>query len=345
MTEAMKMVRDDLGEDAVIVATREEDGGKTVSITAAIEHEESYYDDYFDVLSKEEDGGYFLADDFLEADDIDDENAVIEHLTDVMLRHSVPEDITDQIISCATVLGLEKPDVSLTAAIEHLFSFKTLPDKPNGTALLLAGPPGGGKSMAAAKLAARAIIEGGDATLISVDTIRAGGLEQLKAFTEIMQTPLHLAKDHRELKDILDDIDQDHQIIIDTGAMNAFDPEEMRELARFVAAGDIEPVLVMPAGLDSGESGEIARAYGPLGVRYMLPTRLDFARRLGGLLSAAHYGGLIITDASNTPAVANGLINLSPEKLVNLLMPETARKNKKTKTEQTKETKQKELTG
>jgi flagellar biosynthesis protein FlhF len=341
----MKMVRDDLGEDAVIVATREEDGGSTVSITAAIEHEESYYDDYFDVVSKEEDGNFFLADDFLEADDIDDENAVIEHLTDVMIRHSVPEDITDQIISCAEVLGLEKPDVSLTAAIEHLFSFKALPEKPGGAAHLLAGPPGGGKSMAAAKLAARAVINGGEATLISTDTHRAGGLEQLRAFTEIMQTPLHMAKDHLELKAILEDIDESHHIIIDTGAMNAFEPEEMRELARFVAAGDVEPVLVMPAGIDANESGEIARAYGPLGVRYMLSTRLDFTRRLGGLLSAAHCGGLIFTDASNTPSVANGLINLTPKKLVNLLMPETVRKKTKTKTEQKKETKQKELTG
>ena len=37
VTEAMQMVREMLGEDAIIVATREEKGGKAVCVTAAIE--------------------------------------------------------------------------------------------------------------------------------------------------------------------------------------------------------------------------------------------------------------------------------------------------------------------
>ena len=89
--------------------------------------------------------------------------------------------------------------------------------------------------------------------------------------------------------------------------------------ARMVAVGDIEPVLSMPAGTDAEESGEIARVYGTLGVNSMIPTRIDIARRLGGLLSAAHYGGLIFADASHTPKVADGLIGLSPKRLTALL--------------------------
>ncbi|HOO52259.1 MAG TPA: hypothetical protein PLK94_13320, partial [Alphaproteobacteria bacterium] len=37
MTEAMQLVREALGEDAIIIATREENGGKSVRVTAAIE--------------------------------------------------------------------------------------------------------------------------------------------------------------------------------------------------------------------------------------------------------------------------------------------------------------------
>ena len=37
MTEAMQMVRENLGEDAIIVATREENGGKAVRVTAAVD--------------------------------------------------------------------------------------------------------------------------------------------------------------------------------------------------------------------------------------------------------------------------------------------------------------------
>ena len=41
MTEAMHMVRKSLGDDAVIVATREEAGGKGVRVTAAIDRSAS----------------------------------------------------------------------------------------------------------------------------------------------------------------------------------------------------------------------------------------------------------------------------------------------------------------
>jgi flagellar biosynthesis protein FlhF len=81
MTEAMQMVRETLGENAVIVATREEKGGKAVRITAAIEP-------HFE-LSKT--GEAAAADGWLQYDDEDEESAVAEEITDTMLRHGVPE--------------------------------------------------------------------------------------------------------------------------------------------------------------------------------------------------------------------------------------------------------------
>ena len=96
--------------------------------------------------------------------------------------------------------------------------------------------------------------------------------------------------------------------------MNPFEPEEMRGLARLLSTGEIDPVLVLPAGGDADETGEIARVYATLGVRALLPTRLDIARRFGGLLAAAHHGSLIFADASHNAKVADGLIPLSPVK-------------------------------
>lgn len=327
------MVRETLGEDAIIVATREERGGKAVRVTAAVEHMDRYEDDeVLDVVKPRASAiafepGVTLPDEepdrwnqYQEEDD-NDELAVIEQLTDAMLRHAVPEDITDQVISCATVLGLPHADEALTAALEHLFAFRPLPQKPSRTAQMVVGPPGAGKTLATAKLAARAVMNGRKVAVISTDTIRAGGIEQLSAFTKLMRVDLQKAGNPKELRAALDNTRGADQIFIDTGGLNPFEPQEMKDLARFIAAGDIEPVLVMPAAYDADESGEIARIYGTLGVRSILPTRLDIARRLGGLLSAAHHGTLIFADASNTPKVADGLIPLSPPRLTQLLLP------------------------
>ncbi len=316
-TEAMKMVRDILGEDAIIVATREEKGGSGgVHVTAAVEPHD-YHDD-FDAADP--------ARDWIYDNDEDDETIVLEKLTDVMLRHSVPEEITDQIISCATVIGLEQADIALIAALEHLFSYRPLSQKPNGTACMLVGPPGAGKTLLTAKLAARAVMNDRHVEVISTDTVRAGGIEQLAAFTKLMNIKLRKATGEKQLRAHLEQCRNADHVFIDTGGLNPFETEEMRSLARLAAAGEIEPVLAMPAGIDAQESGEIARVYRTLGVTAMMPTRLDLARRLGGLLSAAHYGGLVFAEAGNTPKVADGLMTLSPRALAHLLMPETVKK-------------------
>ncbi len=322
------MVRETLGEDAIIVATREEKGGKAVRVTAAIERQDDFEDEFErqyarrnqqPALSDDED---WLYDD----DSGDEDSAVLETLTDTMLRHAVPEEVTDQIISCATVIGLENAGISLIAALEHLFAFHPMPREAVKKAYMLVGPPGAGKTLATAKLAARGVLADLRVAVITTDTVRAGGIEQLDAFTRLMHTDLMKAGSPAQLKECLERAGRADQIFVDTGGLNPFDPDEMRKLARYIAAGNIEPVLVMPAGMDAEESGEIARIYASLGVRTVMPSRLDIARRMGGLLSAAHYGGLAFTDAGNTPKVADGLISLSPKRLSNLLMPESTRR-------------------
>jgi flagellar biosynthesis protein FlhF len=322
--EAMSMVKSSLGEDAIIVATREENNGKSVRVTAAIEKNDYIHEEFDENLYEDN----VLAEDWFEADQIEDEHALIEKLTDVLLSHSVPEDITDQILSCATIIGLERIDFALKAALEHLFAFQPIPDQNKGSCYLLVGPPGAGKTLLTAKLAARNILEGKKASIITTDTIRAGGIEQLSAFTKILKINLERAVDAYELKDCIDSAQSKaDNIYIDTGSVSPYDKNEIKELARLTAVTSLEPLLVMPAGLDPEESADLARAYSSLGIKYMIPTRLDFARRLGGILSAAHYGSLILAEASHTSQVANGIIPLSPGKLAEFLLPKHQRGN------------------
>jgi flagellar biosynthesis protein FlhF len=350
MTEAMQMVRDTLGEEAVIVATREENGGRAVRVTAAVEHMDhaeeinTHQEDHRSVnrsdekqrfnsrpaerrgpLPAENEKDWY--NDGLYSDD--EEEAVIEILTDVMLRHSVPEEITDQIISCATIIGLEQPDIALIAAIEHLYSFTAVQDIKQ-KAIMLVGPPGAGKTLTAAKLAANGVLADKSVAVITTDTIRAGGIEQLQAFTGLMDIKLKKATSPKSLNQAIELSSTSDMVIIDTSGLNPFDREQMQTLAKYIAAGThhmpIEPVLVLPSGIDADESAEMARVYGGLGVRNLMASRIDIARRLGGLLAAAHSGGLYFAEASNTPKVADGLFELSPKTLAHILMPEAKKK-------------------
>lgn len=311
------MVRDTLGEDAIIVATREERG--TVHVTAAIEPA-------FEVGRK---SGAASTEDWLQYDAEEDETPIAEELTDVMLRHGVPEEVMDHILSCATVVGLEEPSIAMVAAIEHLFHFRPIPVKPSKKPMMVVGAPGSGKTLATAKIAARGVLNNLKIGVISCDTVRAGGIEQLEAFTKLLDIRLRKAANPQELRAMLADMGGYDQIIIDTPAVNPFDPESVKTAAKYIGTGDINSYMVLAAGTDADESGEMARVFSTIGVQQLLPTRLDVARRLGGLLAAAHHGNLAFADAGNTPKVAEGLMQINPQSLTRLLMPNTKRDAKR----------------
>jgi len=346
MTEAMGLVREALGEDAIIVATREEQGGPSrggsVSVTAAIdpsysdEHEADegfgdMPDRFSDVLDDDvnfETHGRRAASasrEWLQYDDESENAGIGEEITDALLRHGVTEDVMDHVLSCATVVGLESSGIALIAAIEHLFQFKPLPNKGHAKAMMMVGTPGCGKTLAVAKMAARGAMNGLRVGVVTTDTVRAGGIEQLRNFTDLLNIDLQTAESPKDLQRALNTLNGVDQVIIDSAGINPFDKNDIRTLARMIGVGGIEPYAILPAGTDAEESGEMARIFSTIGVEAMIATRLDMARRLGGILSAAHQGGLALSDASNTPKVADGLIGVNPKSLAKLIMPNAFR--------------------
>ena len=300
MSEAMKQVRDALGDDAIIVSSREETSG-WVKITAAVEQQNP---------PPEKEEGF-------------DAETNIEIITEVLLKHRVPASVSDKIISVAMTLAEKDPKKMLAAALKKTFSFTDMSFKKP---VILVGPPGAGKTLMTAKLAARAVLNDEKPVVITTDIARAGGVEQLSAFLNILSVPLLQAEDAKELKALLGKVHKGSPVIVDTGGLNPFDPQEMKFLAKLLNVAEMEPVLVLPAGTDAEESAEMAMTFEVLGVKRLMPTRLDFARRLGGLLCAAERAGLSFTEASHTPQVANGILKLTPEALANLLMPHSPKK-------------------
>jgi len=308
MSEAMRQVRLSLGGDAVIVTSREEASG-WVRITAAVEQLNSAPE------YKEEQDGF-------------DADAIAEMITDILLKHRVPASVSSKIISVAMTLFEKNPKKTLAEALQKTFSFDPPSLGKKRKPIILVGPPGAGKTLMAAKMAARAVMDGQKPAIITTDIARAGGIEQLSAFLNILSLPLLHAEDAKGLRDVLAKVGNRTQTIIDTGGLNPFDPQEMKFLARLISVEEMEPALVLPAGIDAEESAEIAMTFRVLGVKHLIPTRLDFARRLGGILSAADRAGLSFTEGSHTPQVVNGILTITPQTLVNLLMPHSPKRGK-----------------
>lgn len=309
MSEAMKMVRQSLGDDAIIVATREEEGGG-VRVTAAVEEDD--HQSAHDRLTQ-------VAKAVIEEEpDVD----VGEVVADVLHRHGVPAPLAEQLIDAAAGLDTDDPTLALGAALDSMFTFSPIGEKRAAKPLILVGPPGGGKTLLVAKLAARAVFKKRAVGVITTDTVRAGGMEQLAAFTRLMKVKLVTVEDPDALAGAFEVNRGADSVLVDTAGRNPFDADDMADLKSLLSVVDAEPVLVLPAGLDVLEAADMAMAFKALGVRRMLVTRLDMARRLGSLLGTAHRARMAFCDASVSSKVAEGLTALNPMTFARLMMPE-----------------------
>lgn len=310
MGEAMRQVRMALGDDAIIVATREEDGG-TVRVTAAIEDDAPAPTPAKGTQPK---GGGRTPPPEPVAD-------VADVVADALQRHGLPAGLTDRLLDTLIGLTVDDPVVALGAALDAVFSFQPLPEGTWQRPLVLVGPPGVGKTLTTAKLAARAVFKNRTVGVITTDTVRAGGVDQLAAFTRLLKLKLITVDDPAALPGAVMVNKQVDQTLIDTAGRNPFDAEDVAELREMLGQIEAEPVLVLPAGLDAAEACEIAGIFRALGARRMLVTRLDTVRRLGSVLAASYDSRLNFCDVSATPQVANGLTALNPMALARLILP------------------------
>jgi flagellar biosynthesis protein FlhF len=216
----------------------------------------------------------------------------------------------------AAASGADNDVLALAAALDANLKFAALAlsaERP----LMLIGPPGAGKSIACAKLAARQALAGRNARVVTCDTVRAGAVSQLSSFTEVLGIPLYVIEDPAEFAELAAD---GAPTVIDSPGVNPYNQPELDDLALFIAAARAETVLVLPAGGDAAEAVDMARAFARLGPRTLLATRLDAANRFGGLLAAAEAADLALAATSVSPFVGDGLHPINPVSLARLLL-------------------------
>ena len=178
--------------------------------------------------------------------------------------------------------------------------------------LLLAGPPGAGKTLTAVRLATRLVLAGQTPMLISTDGERAGATEQLLAFSRLLGLGVVAAAHPTALARALARRPDGAPVLIDTPGIDARDPEQIGHIAGLARIAGATLALVLPAGLDPADAAEIATAFAAAGAEPLIITRLDHARRLGGVLAAA-AAGLALAEAGIGASAADGLVPLTPE--------------------------------
>jgi len=319
---AMNQIRQELGDDAVIVSSRRDaDGG--VRIIASREAPtgnaptNAPTGKSMGALDALIDGNANVREFPLRPSRINVDDAVIQAL----IRHGTPGPLAERLAHAAGVAG-SNPLAALTAALESEFTFTPLPSVSNGKPVLVIGPPGSGKTATVAKLAAQDTMAGHSVGVISTDCKRAGANEQLAAFTKVLKVEQVSVLNAQELPRALAKLADKDAIYIDTAQVNPFADADMARVREWISVAPTDPVLVMSAGGDALEADEMARAFASAGIRRLIATRLDVTRRLGSILAAAANSRFDFSGVSITPRIANGLTTISTVSMARLIMPE-----------------------
>ncbi len=307
MNLAMQMIRETLGHEAIIISSSRAANGSGVTVTAA---------------SEPIDNEIIAPPSFKSANSFTTE-PILNRLETMLRFHSTPEYVISKLLDVARHLALQGKDerVDFTRLMAASFQYAPLPIDQEVFTLMLVGPPGTGKTMTVAKIASQIVMDKNKPIIITTDNKRAGGVEQLSAFTTILGLTLHIADNRGELWRLLKQYAPHSRILIDTGGVNPYNSADLRELTEYVKLDrSIEPVLVSAAGSDSAEADDMARAFSQLGVRRMLITRIDAARRYGSVLTAAHSGKFAFSNASNSSRIIGEFATLDPVTLTELLL-------------------------
>lgn len=321
MAAAMDEIRKALGPDAIIVSTRRGSRG-AVEVVAAVEdaapaipeprpadlQAEALLDQRLDRLL----GGSDPAEER-------QREVFTRQIALALDYHRTPRRQITRITRAAGAFAGAAPSDALAHALSGLLRFAPLNTSP-GRSIMLVGPPGVGKTVVTAKIAARAALDGSPLRVISTDTLKAGATAQLEAYLRAMEQPLGLAASPAELAKLEHAGGRSRKAVIDTAGVNPFEESEMTQLTRLLAAADVEPVLVLAAGTDAHDAMDIARAFSRLGIRRMIATRLDATRRIGSLIAAADAGRLALAEVSASPFVAQGLRPLDAGEIAQRVM-------------------------
>ena len=180
--------------------------------------------------------------------------------------------------------------------------------------IALVGPTGAGKTTTAAKLAVRRGMFGNARVgLITIDTYRVGGMEQLATYAELADIPFEVIYDEREIADAMKRLSSCDVVVIDTPGRSPASSElteRWRSLLDALSPNEVH--LVMPASLRHDLAVDIARNYratrggtAHVGATHLLLSKMDEVPRETGvadLALALDMPTRWITDGQDVPA-------------------------------------------
>lgn len=182
--------------------------------------------------------------------------------------------------------GAQDLDRALSKILERLPTGRDLSTGASGVFALL-GATGVGKTTTVAKLAARLVLAHGTQAvgLVTTDTYRIGGVEQLKIYGRILGVPVVVARNAEELSEHLRAFALRRFVLVDTIGLSPRDQRLEEQLQWLSSLGtQVQRLLLLTGGMGRGFYDALWRLYGDHEVAGCVLTKLDETSMFGAAI-------------------------------------------------------------
>lgn len=338
MVEAMKKVRLDFGDDAVIlsssvVKTKGFLGlfkKKSVEVVAGFDEpvgmpSKSVQVDYRPSLPKEDRSSIELKKEMNEMKILlkgIQQSTTHSHLPDELqplLSHLGQQGLASETINqlgsdLFARMKSEKKDFTLSEQTEYVHEMikSELRDLPFGGVsftkkyINVLGPTGVGKTTTIAKIAARALLEKKmKIGFITTDTYRIAAIEQLRTYANLLQAPVEIAYNSKDFANAIEKLADRDLIFIDTAGRNYKEQKYVDGLSGLVDFSlDMESYLVLSMTSKEEDMRIIIEQFNKFPIEKFIFTKMDETGSIGpmfNLMKDYKIGTAYYTDGQEVP--------------------------------------------
>jgi flagellar biosynthesis protein FlhF len=193
----------------------------------------------------------------------------------------------------------------------------------SGGVVALVGPTGVGKTTTIAKMASRFVMRNSASqlALISTDCYKIGAQAQLKTFADLLGVPVHVAASEGELYSLLASLANKKLILIDTAGMSQKDSMMRQQPTKEkMGVNSIRNYLVMSAATQLSVMNDVVESFSKVGLKGGILTKLDEATQLGNAVTTLIENSLPLVYTSGGQKVPEDLDIIKARELVDRAM-------------------------
>ncbi|MBL7048053.1 MAG: flagellar biosynthesis protein FlhF [Nitrospira sp.] len=341
-SEALAIVKRELGPDAVILSSDDKSAGKSfVEVTAAVDYDMMTDDsvNYAQAIPKtstnsvsdlvelkDEIRGLKLSIDSMRNSGFEFKlSGESRDIYFFLKERSIKDDFAYKLVERAQVLDdlpvLIAEDMNISRTDNNSSSLTNNSNSPLQRIAMLIGPSGVGKTTTLAKLASIAIREGKKVGMISMDTFKIGATEQIRIYSRMMGIPLSIVSSIDSLKKSVERFADKNLILIDTAGQNPNDEEYINNLKEIYASGlPIETQLLLSASSDCNFLMDTHKHYRHLPITHIAFTKTDEAVNFGSIYNLTRLYQKPVVYITTGQRVPGNLEFVDSKKLTNLIL-------------------------